>query len=152
MKGLFILLAVTLAMSGCSSKINTQDTQATSDVQSIDRQVSSTFNKTVVWNKGQKFWNVIGSTNDPKIDNQSWIAVYRAKCGIDPGKNSATGATCSQNALGGHVVKNGQSQSPAKNSSVYIIPICTSENNSPSTEMTVAPNSICVVELNYWMQ
>jgi hypothetical protein len=59
---------------------------------------------------------------------------------------------CPHNALGGHVVKDGQSQYPAKNSAVYILPICTSENNQPSLEMTVAADDTCVVVLNYWMK
>lgn len=158
-KGLFTLLAI-IIISGCSSletgrkaRDSNTNSQTTSDMQNVqpaDMRVRSTFNKTSTWNRGQKFWNVIGSTDDPKIDNKSWIAVYREKCGVDPGHISATGATCPQNALGGHVVKNGQSQDPKKNSSVYIVPICTSENNNPNIEMTVASNTICVAELNYW--
>ena len=80
---------------------------------------------------------------------KSWIAIYREKCRIDPGTHSITGAVCPSNALGGHVVKNGSSQSPNIGDTVYIAPICTAQNNAPSLVMTVAANS-CVVVLNYW--
>lgn len=164
-KKLFTLLAVVIALSSCSSsqtgektssaKVNTQNTQTTNEVKSVppaDMQVRSTFNSITTWNQGQQFLNVIGSTNDPKIDNKSWIAIYREKCGFDPGVHSATGAVCPQNALGGHVVMNGQSQRPAPNSLVYIVPICTSENNQPNLLMTIAANGTCAVVLNYWMK
>lgn len=145
MKALLTVLISVLTVVGCSSPETI--TQQPSDIV-----IKSTFNSTTTWNKGQKFLNVIGSTKDPKVDNKSWIALYRDECGIDPGHKSATGAMCPQNALGGHIVKFGQSQHPTKNSLVYIIPICTSENNKPNDEMTVATDNTCVVVLNYWMQ
>ncbi|TDT59025.1 hypothetical protein DFO53_0577 [Enterobacter sp. AG5470] len=164
-KKLFTLLAVVIALSSCSSsqtgektssaKVNTQNTQTTSEVKSVppaDMQVKSTFNSITTWNQGQQFLNVIGSTKDPHINSKTWIEVYREKCGFNPGNHSATGAICPKNALGGHVVKNGQSQHPAPNSLVYIVPICTSENNQPNLQMTIAANGTCVVVLNYWMK
>ncbi|PKE28087.1 hypothetical protein CWS43_23470 [Rahnella sp. AA] len=160
-KFLSTLMAI-IIITGCSTRGNTTDSnlttheiQTTNDtktVQPTDLKIRSTYKNITTWNNGQKFWNVIGSTDDPKIDGKSWIAVYREKCGINPGNMSATGAVCSKNALGGHVVKDGQSQYPEKNSTVYIVPICSGENSRPSVEMTVSPASICAVELNYWMK
>lgn len=121
MKTLIMLFVSFFIIGGCSSSATSESPNSIA--------TKSTFKNTTVWNSGQKFWNVIGSTDDPKIDHSSWIAIYRDKCGTDPGKLSATGAMCPRNALGGHVVKDGQSQYPAKNSAVYILPICTSENN-----------------------
>lgn len=144
MKTLIMLFVCFFVISGCSSSATSESPNSIVP--------KSTFKNTTVWNSGQKFWNVIGSTDDPKIDHSSWIAIYRDKCGTYPGKLSATGTMCPHNALGGHVVKDGQSQYPAKNSAVYILPICTSENNQPSLEMTVAADDTCVVVLNYWMK
>lgn len=159
-KSLLTLLAVLLVMSGCATKTPESASTANADaksageekvLQSTDMKIRSTFKGTTTWYTGQQFLNIIGSTHDPKVDGKTWIALYREKCNINPGTQSITGNICPNNALGGHVVKNGSTQYPAKGAEVYIAPICTAENNAPNLLMTVAANT-CVVVLNYWEQ
>ncbi|MCP2122443.1 UNVERIFIED_ORG: hypothetical protein J2Y93_002488 [Pantoea agglomerans] len=152
MKKILIFLIIAI-VSGCGFLKNGGDVgSARQPVNKDDVGVRSTLKQVTSWDKGVKFLNVIDSTDDPKINHQSWIALYKKECARNPGKKSVSGLVCAKDAIGGHVVKAGQSQYPKKGSTVYIAPICSSENNNPQIQMTIAENETCIVELNYLMK
>lgn len=95
------------------------------------------------------FANVIGSTNDPKIDRSSWINLWQHQFGAAPACSSwnwagnqafgRTSFTCTdpQNYLyGGHVILGTQAKvvQPGSNQ-VFIIPICAAHNNNDNVYM-----------------
>lgn len=97
---------------------------------------------------GEQFANVIGSTNDPKIDRESWIGLWRSQFGATGLCTSYNNAgtpggalgpfTCTPSGklFGGHVVLGEYSENvlPGSNK-VFIIPICPAHNNNDNVYM-----------------
>lgn len=139
------LLAMTvLLVTGCTA----EHSALKAKTQTRSALVKSTPIAVETWNPPQQFDNVIGSTGDPLPNGfTSWIQVYRTYCNNNPGNLSATNNTCAQNAIGGHVVKHGSPVAPAVGAAVYIVPICTAENNQQQT-MTVG-RIVCAVKMSY---
>ena len=122
--------------------------------------VESTFAGTFNFAVNAAFANVRGSTRDPKINNQSWIALWTATFhnagpqGICASTTFPAGFACGGNIVGGHIVSGTQWRSPPQGSTVYIIPICHNHNmrydtNGVSLGMK-AINWQQSVQLNYW--
>ncbi|NAW60547.1 hypothetical protein CAG58_01000 [Vibrio sp. V31_P5A7T61] len=135
-----LLLTAVVTLSACNS-LNTDE--------KMQAMVQSTYLGTTDFAAGTDFWNVIGSTGDDiPGDYSSWIQLYSGKCGTPAPMQSATGQACSFRLVGGHVVTDQNAQYPTKGDTVYIVPICHSENMKPSLTMTTASKT-CAVKLGY---
>lgn len=148
--GQAMLLSALVTLSACStqSDMDTTDEQM-QGMESKQAMVQSSYLGTTNFAAGTDFWNVIGSTGDniPGGYN-SWIKLYGGTCGAPTPMQSATGKACSFRLIGGHVVTDQNDQHPAKGDTVYIVPICHSENMKPSLTMQTAAQT-CAVELGY---
>lgn len=133
-------------------------TDLPAEIARVQFQVDSTYVGTVTWKANATFANVIGSTDDPKIDGQSWIELWANKCnsGKDTDKcssyNYASGDPnwkCSSTILGGHVITGTTAKKMNKGDTVYIYPICKPHNNSDANSMKSLYNPEGV-QLKYW--
>lgn len=101
--------------------------------------VESVFGGEVTLNYGEKFANVIGSTNDPKIAGLTWIQLWANQFGTYPTVCTSyqlNGFSCGSSLVGGHVIAGTQAKAVAKGSnSVWIFPICVQHNNNDSVYM-----------------
>lgn len=119
--------------------------------------IESTYQGTYTFAKNADFANVIGSTNDPKVPGyKSWIKLWEDKCnnGGSVGTTCASTGfpqnfTCNTPIYGGHIVTGTLAITPAKNSTVYIIPICNAHNSTDMSYMQ-AINWRDAVVLKYW--
>ncbi|WP_239930066.1 hypothetical protein [Vibrio kanaloae] len=139
-----LLLTALVTLSACSTQSDMSNTD-----EKIQAMVKSTYLGTTDFAAGTGFWNVIGSTGDNIPGGySSWIQLYGGTCGTPMPMQSATGQACSFRLVGGHVVTDQNDQYPAKGDTVYILPICHSENMKPSLTMTTASKT-CAVKLGY---
>lgn len=98
----------------------------------------------------EAFANVIGSTSDPKVDRESWIALWRSQFGAtglctsyqhagnpnSPAPLQSFTCTASGTLFGGHVIPGMNSKDvPAGVDYVFIIPICPAHNNNDNVFM-----------------
>ncbi|PCE67551.1 hypothetical protein [Salinivibrio sp. YCSC6] len=145
-----LLLTTVIALSACSTQSDMGRTdEQMHGMESKQAMVKSTYLGTTNFAAGTNFWNVIGSTGDNIPGGySSWIQLYGGTCGAPTPMQSATGQACSFRLVGGHVVTNQNDQRPAKGDTVYIVPICHSENMKPSLTMQTAAKT-CAVELGY---
>jgi hypothetical protein len=117
----------------------------------------STFHDVKTWYPGQKFCNVFGSTNDPKIDKLSWIGLWKEKTGITTPVCSSpgfpAGVACKGIILGGHVMEGwGDGEPKIGGNEVRIIPICSRHNQLPkdNNKMQITANTQVVRLNNYF--
>lgn len=104
--------------------------------------VFSIFGKLVKFKNKQAFANVIGSSGDPKIKNQSWIALWESYFGDVEvcASFQFNGFGCNtdiKKIYGGHVIL-GKVAAPVKygkDGIVNIIPICENHNNDDHVYM-----------------
>ncbi|MEP3050107.1 MAG: hypothetical protein ABJP48_02540 [Erythrobacter sp.] len=118
--------------------------------------VESTFEGIYTFSKNADFANVIGSTDDPYPKGyKSWISLWRDKCngGTSPTDCASDGYpkdfTCNTPIIGGHIVTGTKAYDPAKDSTVYIIPICNAHNGDDKIHME-AINWQKAAQLKYW--
>jgi hypothetical protein len=100
----------------------------------------STFGGVVTMDYGQNFANVIGSTNDPRINGLSWIQLWTNSVRLGyPTVCTSQGYNnfpCSNYLVGGHVIIGNQARIVAAGSNdVYIYPICSPHNNNDGVSM-----------------
>lgn len=121
--------------------------------QDIVHTIESTFGGTADFGKNIPFANVIGSTNDPKIDKQTWIGLWSATMDVYPTICTSfefDGFDCSDSLVGGHVVKGKLAKEVDKGSNdVYILPICQSHNTTDKVYMETLEYSNAVWLKNY---
>jgi hypothetical protein len=105
---------------------------------------------------GRSFWNVEGSTIDPKIDGLSWIGAWERETKskyTDYGCIAVGSASrrCNEPIYGGHVVFDRSHTRPrTSRHTVYILPICHSHNvYSNKNEMKTA-EPITALKLKYY--
>jgi hypothetical protein len=98
------------------------------------------------------FANVIGSTNDPKINNSSWLGLWQSQFGTATVCTSLNfnGFTCGPGLLGGHVIL-GQTalQIAAGSGGVFIMPICVAHNNNDNVYMAPLQYEMGIALQNY---
>ena len=104
------------------------------------RPFESVFGGIVTMNKDTKFANVIGSTNDPKINKLAWIRLWELYMGFYPGACTSLyykGFDCGDDLKGGHVIFGKTAERVAKGTSqkVFIMPICGKHNSTDSVYM-----------------
>ncbi len=101
--------------------------------------IESVWGGTVQFNFQEKFANVIGSTNDPKIAGLTWIQLWAKQYGFYPTVCTSyqfNGFPCGNSLVGGHVVTGTvATKVPAGSNSVYIFPICVQHNNDDKVYM-----------------
>jgi uncharacterized coiled-coil protein SlyX len=101
--------------------------------------IESVYGGTVTFPQGGYFANVIGSTDDPKIDGQSWLNLWYNNVGVYPNVCTSfrfQGFQCGNSLVGGHVVEGQEAERVRKGSdSVYIFPICKAHNNNDNVYM-----------------
>jgi len=134
-------------------------TDPVAEVIRMQFKVNSTYVGTVTWAANTTFANVIGSTDDPKVDGMSWISLWSDKC-----NDGAGCAKCSSfnffskdsdwkcqtdDFVGGHVITGTTAKSMSKGSTVYIFPICKRHNGSDPNYMKMLYNPKGV-QLKYW--
>ncbi|KAM7193848.1 hypothetical protein V8F33_007534 [Rhypophila sp. PSN 637] len=121
----------------------------------IDRinPIDSTYKGTKDLTEGWEFANVIGSTDDPHIDDRSWINLWEWACKEDPELCTSykfEKFDCDDKLLGGHVIAGQHAITVDKGSNdVLIVPICTGHNNDDKRYMSVIENFKAVVLGNY---
>ncbi|EOX4789512.1 hypothetical protein ACIL2U_002166 [Vibrio alginolyticus] len=145
------LALICIMLVGCSVSEETE----TNSVRDFTM-VKSDFDSTVTWMQGTQFMNAKNTSNDEKINRQYWITVWENNCNIPKTNISITGTDCGSGTVGGHVVL-GNKQTAVQNvqpgDSMFIAPICRSQNASPSLEMKVGSPSyskaggVCVVKI-----
>ena len=131
--------------NGCFYDFYQPDATYDADCQILP--VSSVFGGTVIVPQNANFWNVIGSTHDPKHGQASWIAFWSAHTRLVPNLCSAfVRGVCNNNLIGGHIVFNVGQQRPAAGSNrvAAILPICTVHNARPNAAMTAAFRTVAV--------
>jgi hypothetical protein len=105
----------------------------------VVRTIDSVFGGVVTFPPAAAFANVIGSTNDPKINNQTWLNLWYNSVGVYPQICTAyqfNGFACTGYLVGGHVVTGQVAQRVAYGSnSVYIFPICGKHNANDNVYM-----------------
>ena len=121
--------------------------------------VDSTYVGTVTWAGNTDFANVIGSTQDPKVQGfPTWIGLWENKCNGNIGAGICTSnnwfsndptRTCNGPYIGGHVITGQTAMSMTQGSTVYIFPICTRHNSFNAGYMEVKFNPTGV-QLSYW--
>jgi len=112
---------------------------------------------------GTDFANVIGSSDDPKVDGSSWKALWKAKFPTENGDQCASAGwasggkfDCSANKdtnyVGGHVIFGQKASAVAAgaNNTVYIIPICKGHNNNNNVYMNPITLKSAVALNNYF--
>ena len=101
--------------------------------------IESVFGGEVTFSYGEQFANVIGSTNDPKINGLPWIQLWANQFGTYPVVCTSyhlNGFGCGDSLVGGHVIGGTQAKKVAKGSnSVWIMPICKQHNNDDKVYM-----------------
>lgn len=101
--------------------------------------IKSVFGGKIYLKSTDNFANVIGSTHDPKIDNQAWVRLWESNFGPynNCASNGMPGFTCKGTIVGGHVILGTTASAVPKGSnSVFIIPICHSHNMDNSVYMS----------------
>lgn len=115
--------------------------------------IESTYGGLYIFATNAAFANVIGSTYDPKVAGQTWIALWRAKTGLAgttcSSRGYPTGFSCNTPILGGHVVSGTVAKSVPTGGSCYIIPICNHHNTVNSSSMEAITNQKAVVLKDY---
>jgi hypothetical protein len=130
-----------------------------SEVIRMQFRVNSTYVGTVTWSLNATFANVIGSTDDPKVDGLSWITLWADKCNGGSGTDTCSSHNyysvnsdwkCqTSDFVGGHVITGTTAKSMSKGSTVYIFPICKRHNGSDPNYMKSLYNPKGV-QLKYW--
>jgi hypothetical protein len=120
------------------------------------RTIESVYGGLATFPQNAPFANVIGSTNDPKVDGQTWKNLWYNKVGVYPQICTSfqfEGFPCTDRILGGHVVKGKVAQVVQTGSdSVYIFPICQRHNDTDSVYMEVLKYETAVWLKNYMGQ
>ena len=122
--------------------------------------LGSEYADTVTIARGTHFWNVEGSTHDPKIKvggkEHNWIDAWKHFTGKIPPRCITQGCTTPYSAVGGHVVFDSTNVKPKQTgaiNSVYILPICGTFggcNASKNTGRMTTKDDIIAVRLkNY---
>jgi hypothetical protein len=123
--------------------------------------LDSTYGGTITWYENTAYSNVIGSTNDPKIEGFSWIYVWMATCNdyyypkvcsslnYSDGKNNFDCNKDIENFVGGHVVRGEKSLQVAKGGTCYIFPICKRHNAKDNIYMSSRYYPEGVILINY---
>lgn len=119
--------------------------------------VESVFGGTVKFNYAEAFANVIGSTDDPKINGLSWIALWSDEFGTPPQCTSLgfpSNFPCTPvgftSPLGGHVITGTKAKEVLWGvDKVYIMPICSAHNNDDNNYMKALENRDGIWLKNY---
>lgn len=114
--------------------------------------IQSVFGGTQTLALNTAFANVIGSTHDPKVDGETWIALWRRYFGPVSACTSYQfdGFCCSSRLLGGHVILGKVASGVDEGSDdVYIAPICQPHNNSNKVYMEALTNQRFIWLKNY---
>lgn len=157
---IFFLISITI---GCANwpteddslnNSQTEKEQSTSDSEVI---IGSKYINTTTFNKNTKLYNVVGSSGDkPSGFNPnpgSWIQAYYDKCKTNTPQGqyySVSKKDCGtkMHIVGGHVVTNAANVKAVPGDTVFIVPICKSENSN-TAPIIVAYNKVCAIELYY---
>jgi len=100
--------------------------------------IGSTWNGLITLDADENFANVIGSTDDPKIDGMSWIALWESEYGTATICTSYEykGFSCTDDLIGGHSILGTKATEVKKGSDkVFIMPICKQHNGDDSVYM-----------------
>jgi len=143
------IFVVISSETGCFVGIY-DSTSAISEIIRKGYQVQSKFKGTTRFPKNAAFANIIGSTNDPKVDGLSWIGLWRREFGSE---NVCTSlnfmANCGPALVGGHVIMGTVAKPMPAGSTVFIIPICKAHNNNNNIWMEAITNQNAVVLSDY---
>jgi hypothetical protein len=105
--------------------------------------IESVWGGTVEFDVDENFANVIGSTDDPKIKNESWIGLWRSKFGEVSECTSLNTRKfeCNDILVGGHIIGGTEAEEVAHGSNkVYIMPICSRHNGNDKVYMSAKTN------------
>ncbi|SIT17949.1 hypothetical protein [Belliella pelovolcani] len=128
------------------------------DIIELQNVIKSSYKGIITFSSMAPFANVIGSTNDPKPWNTSWIKLWSEKCnnGESPSfctsyqySNGAKTFNCGNDFVGGHVIKGTEAIKINTGGTVYIFPICKAHNNNDKIYMSIIKYSTGVVLDNY---
>lgn len=102
-------------------------------------QLESVWYGEVFFAHGEEFANVKGSSGDPKIAGLAWLRLWESHFGVPARKCTShdhysgihTPGKCGSTLVGGHVIQGTiASHVPHGSDGVFIMPICTTHNNS----------------------
>jgi hypothetical protein len=127
------------------------------------RSLESTWFGTLTMAANVQFANIIGSTNDPKINGMSWLSLWSSQFGACAACTSyntagypgsppgAFNCTPSGRLYGGHTLFGAYAASePRGSNNVMIIPICPAHNNDDNVYMVDVSQRQAILLYNYF--